>query len=147
MKILFASSEAVPYAASGGLADVVGTLPKAIGIKGHDCAVVIPLYKSIKQEFRDEMTLITTINVDVSWRKQYCGIFKAEYGGVSDEVLEALGTGALRLAVQEGNLEKGCFLAGQCAAMVKKEQPAAEILSEISEEAEQILRRASQWVK
>ena len=83
MKILFASSEAVPYAASGGLADVVGTLPKAIGIKGHDCAVVIPLYKSIKQEFRDEMTLITTITVDVSWRKQYCGIFKAEYGGVT----------------------------------------------------------------
>lgn len=83
MKILFASSEAVPYAASGGLADVVGTLPKAIGSKGHDCSVVIPLYKSIKQELRDEMNLITTITVDVSWRKQYCGIYKAEYSGVT----------------------------------------------------------------
>ena len=47
MKILFAASEAVPYAASGGLADVAGSLPKAIGAKGHECAVVIPLYRCI----------------------------------------------------------------------------------------------------
>jgi enoyl-[acyl-carrier protein] reductase II len=49
--------------------------------------------------------------------------------------------------VQEGDTEKGCFLSGQIAAMVKKEQPAAEIVKEVMEEAEPVLLRASQWVK
>lgn len=83
MKILFASSEAVPYAASGGLADVVGSLPKAISAKGHECAVVIPLYQSIKPELRGDMEFVTNITVDVSWRKQYCGIYTAERDGVT----------------------------------------------------------------
>jgi len=82
MNILFAASEAVPYAASGGLADVVGSLPKAISANGHNCAVVIPLYKAITKEMRSEMEFITNITVDVSWRKQYCGIFKAEKDGI-----------------------------------------------------------------
>lgn len=77
MNILFAASEAVPYAASGGLADVVGSLPKAICGKGHDCRIVIPLYKAIGSELRSELTFLTNITVDVSWRKQYCGIFTA----------------------------------------------------------------------
>lgn len=77
MNILFAASEAVPYAASGGLADVVGSLPKAICGKGHDCRVVIPLYKAIGAELRSELIFLTNITVDVSWRKQYCGIFMA----------------------------------------------------------------------
>ena len=72
---------------------------------------------------------------------------KAEYGGMPDEELEALGAGALRAAVQEGNNEKGCFLSGQVAAMVKKEQPAAEIIREVMEEAEPLLLRASQWIR
>ena len=72
---------------------------------------------------------------------------KAEYGGMPDEELEALGGGALRLAVQEGDHKKGCFLSGQIAALVKKEQPAADIIKEVMEEAEPILLRAPQWVK
>ena len=74
---------------------------------------------------------------------------KAEYDSstVSDEELEAMGTGALRLAVQEGDVNRGCFLAGQIAAMVKKEQPAAEIITEIMDEAETVLRSADKWVK
>jgi starch synthase len=83
MRILFAASEAVPYAASGGLADVAGSLPKAISAKGHECAVVIPLYQSIKAELREDMEFITNITVDVSWRKQYCGIYSAERDGVT----------------------------------------------------------------
>ena len=83
MKILFAASEAVPYAASGGLADVAGSLPKAIGAKGHECAVVIPLYRCISAELRSDMEFITNITVDVSWRKQYCGVYKAEHDGIT----------------------------------------------------------------
>ncbi|NLT08624.1 MAG: glycogen synthase GlgA [Ruminococcus sp.] len=83
MKILFAASEAVPFAASGGLADVTGSLPKALAAKGHDCRVVIPLYSSIRPELRAKMEFIKNITVDVSWRKQYCGIFKAVLNGIT----------------------------------------------------------------
>jgi len=83
LNILFAASEAVPFAASGGLADVVGSLPAAIRNKGHECRVVIPLYKSIRPELRAQMTSLTNITVDVSWRKQYCGIFTAIWNGLT----------------------------------------------------------------
>ncbi len=83
MNILFAASEANPFIASGGLADVAGSLPAAITKKGHDCRIVIPLYKSIKPQFRANMTFLTHITVDVSWRKQYCGIFTAICNGVT----------------------------------------------------------------
>ncbi len=83
MNILFAASEAVPFAASGGLADVIGSLPAAINSKGQDCRVVMPLYKSIRPEMRAQLTFLTNITVDVSWRKQYCGIFTAVWNGVT----------------------------------------------------------------
>ncbi|NLH02251.1 MAG: enoyl-[acyl-carrier-protein] reductase FabK [Clostridiales bacterium] len=72
---------------------------------------------------------------------------KAEYSNITDEELEEMGVGALRLAVQEGDLEKGCFLSGQIAAMVSKEQPAAEIIREVVEGAERVLKEKCQWVK
>lgn len=73
--------------------------------------------------------------------------YRAEYSGISDEDLEAMATGVLRIAVEEGDLKRGCFLAGQIAAMVHKEQPAAEIVREVMQEAETILKGAAQWVK
>lgn len=82
MNILFTASEAVPFAASGGLADVIGSLPKAINASGNKCCVVIPLYSSISKELRSQMTFINNITVDVSWRKQYCGIFKSTVEGI-----------------------------------------------------------------
>ena len=72
---------------------------------------------------------------------------KLEFSGASEEELEALGTGALRKAVQDGNLDEGSFLSGQVAAMVKKVQPAAEIVKEVIEGAEPILLGANKWVK
>jgi enoyl-[acyl-carrier protein] reductase II len=73
--------------------------------------------------------------------------FKAEYSNMSDEELEALGAGALRLAAVEGNLEKGCFLAGQAAGMVHKRQPAAVMIREIFSEAETVLSGANKWIR
>jgi len=74
--------------------------------------------------------------------------FKMEYdSSVSNEELEELGVGALRLAVKEGDLEKGCFLAGQVCSMVKKEQSCREIIREIFREAESVLEGAEKWVK
>ncbi len=83
LNILFAASEAVPFSASGGLADVIGSLPSSIRSKGHDCRVVIPLYKSMHPELRMQLTFLTNITVDVSWRKQYCGIFTAIWQGIT----------------------------------------------------------------
>lgn len=82
MKILFATSEAKPFAASGGLGDVAGSLPKAIRSKGIACRVVMPLYGSISGEYRDKMTYLCNFTVPVGWRSQYCGVFKYNHNGV-----------------------------------------------------------------
>lgn len=84
MKILYAASEALPFAASGGLADVLGSLPAAIADQGEDmdCRIVMPLYRSIKPDVRNQMTFLTDITVEVGWRKQYCGIYTIQVGKV-----------------------------------------------------------------
>ena len=82
MKVLFASSEAYPFAMSGGLADVAGALPKALRKRMVGCRVVLPLYDCVSEELRKSMQFITSITVPVSWRRQYCGIFEAKYDGV-----------------------------------------------------------------
>jgi starch synthase len=79
MKILYAASEARPFAASGGLADVAGSLPKALVAEGHECAVVMPFYKNdIKPEWQEQFTFLANFNVPVGWRAQYCGVFTYE---------------------------------------------------------------------
>ncbi|MGN1416473.1 MAG: glycogen synthase GlgA [Oscillospiraceae bacterium] len=82
MRILYAASEALPYAASGGLADVAGSLPAAVKRAGHDCRIVLPLYKNIKPELREGLEFLCNFTVDVGWRKQYCGVFKGVVNGV-----------------------------------------------------------------
>lgn len=84
MKILYAASEAQPFAASGGLADVAGSLPRALVEEGHECMVVMPYYiNTIKQEVRDTFEYVTNFYVPVGWRSQYCGIFRTELNGVT----------------------------------------------------------------
>ena len=82
MKILYAASEAYPFAMSGGLADVAGALPKALRRRLVGCRVVMPLYESVPEELRANMNFITGITVPVAWRRQYCGIFEARVDGV-----------------------------------------------------------------
>ena len=82
MKILFASSEAVPFAASGGLGEVVGSLPKSLESKGVSCRVVMPLYSNIASQFREKMSYICNFNVVLGWRNQYCGIYQYNHDGV-----------------------------------------------------------------
>lgn len=82
MKVLFAASEAYPFAMSGGLADVAGALPKALRSRFVGCRVVLPLYGTVSEEMRSKMKFITHITVPVAWRRQYCGIFEAHVDGV-----------------------------------------------------------------
>ncbi len=82
MKVLFASSEAYPFAMSGGLADVAGALPKALRKRFVGCRIILPLYSNIPEELRQKMNFICNITVPVSWRRQYCGVFEAHMDGV-----------------------------------------------------------------
>lgn len=151
----------LPVLAAGGIADgrgvaaalMLGACGVQMGtrfLSAVECTIH-PNYKEKILHANDLCTMVTgkrlghpVRSLRTPFARDYA---KAEYGGMPDEELEALGTGALRRAVQEGDNEKGCFLAGQIAAMVKKEQPAAEIVKEVMEEAEPILLRAAQWVK
>ena len=83
MKILFAASEAVPFMASGGLADVAGALPKALCAAGHDCRVVMPLYGDIAPSLREGLVRVAEFQVPLAWRSQYCGVWKGQVGPVT----------------------------------------------------------------
>ncbi len=84
-KILFIGSEAMPFAATGGLGDVLGSLPialKKLGGEEADVRVVIPFYKDVCEEYRNKMSLVTEFEVNLSWRKQYCGVWSLVKEGV-----------------------------------------------------------------
>ena len=78
MKILFASSEVVPFIKTGGLADVAGSLPQALAKEGHEVKVILALYEGVDQEWREQMTFVKCFNVTLAWRQVYCGIFELE---------------------------------------------------------------------
>lgn len=88
MKVLFVTSEAYPFAVSGGLGDVAYALPKALRTRMVGCRVVMPLYKAVPQELRNNMTFLCSLSVPVSWRRQYCGVFEAKYDGVTYYLLD-----------------------------------------------------------
>lgn len=83
MKILYATSEAVPFCKTGGLADVAGSLPPALAAAGAEVAVILPLYQSVKERFGDQLTFLCYDYVDLAWRHAYCGLFSLEKDGVT----------------------------------------------------------------
>jgi starch synthase len=83
MKVLFAASEAVPFAKTGGLADIVGTLPRALKKLKVDARIIVPIYGDIPEKFRNEMRLISVETVQLGWRRQYCGLFEMQHEGVT----------------------------------------------------------------
>ena len=82
MNILFVSSEATPFAKSGGLGDVIGTLPAELVKRGISAGIMIPLYKSIKEKYASSLVLLETFNVQLAWRNQYCGLYTIRESGV-----------------------------------------------------------------
>ena len=81
-KILFAASEGVPFIKTGGLADVVGSLPKCIDKNYFDVRVIIPKYACMKQEMKDKMRYAGHFYMDFNWKNEYVGILEAEVDGV-----------------------------------------------------------------
>ena len=83
MKILYATSDAVPFCTTGGLADVAGSLPSALAEQGAEVAVVLPLYQKVREKFGDQLTYLCYDYVDLAWRHSYCGLFSLEKDGVT----------------------------------------------------------------
>ena len=84
MKIMYVTSEASPFAASGGLGDVMGALPAAVkGLdKENEISVILPLYTSIEDEYRKKMKKLSEFSFYLSWRHVYCGIYQLKYNNV-----------------------------------------------------------------
>ncbi len=81
MNILYVSSEAAPFAKTGGLGDVAGSLPIALNKKGVDARVMLPLYRCMDAKYKEKLEYINHIYIDMGWRKQYCGVFKLVHEG------------------------------------------------------------------
>ena len=155
------SAVSIPVLAAGGIADGRGVAAAfmlgAVGIQigtrflvAEECSVH-PNYKKKVLKATDISTIVTgkrlghpVRSIKTPFSREYAQL---EYSPISDEDLEAKAVGALRLAAKEGDEKKGCFLAGQIAGMISKEQPAKEIVDEIMKEAETLLNGAQKWVK
>ncbi len=86
MKILYVTGEVTPFAASGGLGDVMGALPrtvKGIGGKNDTVGVILPLYSSVSDDTRAKMKKVWEGTVPLAWRRQYCAVYKLSRAGVS----------------------------------------------------------------
>lgn len=81
-KILFVASEGVPFIKTGGLADVVGSLPKCIDKENFDVRVILPKYTCMKQEMKDKLQDVTHFYMDFNWKNEYVGILEAEVDGI-----------------------------------------------------------------
>lgn len=151
----------LPVLAAGGIADgrgvaaafMLGACGVQVGTRflvAEECSVH-PNYKEKILKANDLATITTGKRLGHPVRSLKTpfsrALFQAEYSDISDEALEEMGVGKLALAARDGDLQNGCFLAGQIAGMVNRTQPAADIVRELCEEAEPLLKGASAWVK
>ena len=82
-KILFVGAEAMPFAATGGLGDVMGSLPAALAAEGADVRVMMPLYGQVSEQWRAQMKQEAVFTVYLAWRKLYCGVKSLQKDGVT----------------------------------------------------------------
>lgn len=156
------SAVKIPVIAAGGIADgrgvaaafMLGACGVQVGTRflvAEECGVH-QNYKDRVLKAKDIDTVATgrrlghpVRSLKTRFSREY---MKKEYDpNVTAEELEEMGVGALRKAAVDGNEAEGCFLAGQIAGLVQKEQPAAEIIRDLCDEAEVLLKGAAQWVK
>ena len=80
MKILYVTSEANPFMASGGLGDVMGALPQAMKevCVLNEVSVIMPLYRKMKEEYRAKLEKVTDISFSLAWRSTGASIYRIE---------------------------------------------------------------------
>ncbi len=83
MKVLMVAAEAVPFVKTGGLADVIGSLPKALVEHGVDVRVILPKYRDIPDEWRQQTVPVAEMTVQVGWRRCYAGVERLELDGIT----------------------------------------------------------------
>ena len=81
-KVLFVASEGVPFIKTGGLADVVGSLPKCLDKAYYDVRVMLPRYTCMKPEMQEKLSYVTHFYMDFNWKEEYVGILEAEVEGI-----------------------------------------------------------------
>lgn len=120
-KILYVASECVPFIKTGGLADVVGTLPKTFPREETDVRVVIPNYSCLKSEWKEKMKDITYFSMDLSWRNQYVGIKTLEQDGIIYYFIdnEFYFTGPTPYTNMEADVEKFCYFSKAALAVLQ----------------------------
>ncbi len=156
------SAVQIPVIAAGGIADGRGVAASfMLGACGVQVGTRFLVAKEcgVHQNYKDKVLKAKDIDTIATGRRLGHPVrslktrfsreyMKKEYDpSVTSEELEALGVGALRKAAVDGNETEGCFLAGQIAGLVNKEEPAADIVRELCEEAEMLLKGASKWIK
>ena len=82
-KILFVASECVPFIKTGGLADVVGSLPKCFDKEYFDVRVIVPKYMCMKEEFKNQMQYRAHFYMEMNWRSQYVGVLESVVDGIT----------------------------------------------------------------
>ncbi len=149
----------IPVIAAGGIADGRGIAAAfMLGAKGvqigtrflsaKECGIS-EVYKEKLLKANDTSTIVTgkrlghpvrSIKSPLSRR-----LAKAEYTDISDEELDKMAVGSLKAAVADGDVQQGCFLAGQIAGLVNKEQTAKEIIDEMVAETDKVFEEAAKW--
>ncbi len=157
-----ADAVSIPVMAAGGIADGRGIAAAfMLGAQGVQCGTrflasneccIHDKYKEMVVKARDIDTIVTGRKLGHPVRalkNNFVQAFrtKEEDSSISNAELEAFGAGALRRAAQEGDLETGCFMAGQSAGLVSRCIPVEEILCEMFAQAEDCLRGAGKWAK
>lgn len=151
----------IPVIAAGGIADgrgfaaavMLGACGVQVGTRflaAKECAIS-DKYKEKLFKANDTATIVTGKRLGHPVRSIKSplsrAISKAEYTDITDEELDKMAVGSLHAAVVEGDLQKGCFLAGQISGMVNKPETAKEIVDDIVLNGEKILKEAASWVK
>lgn len=81
-KVLFVASEGVPFIKTGGLADVVGSLPKYLNKEEFDVRVILPKYLCMREDLKERLNYVSHFYMDLGWRSQYVGILETVYDGI-----------------------------------------------------------------
>lgn len=151
----------VPVLAAGGIADgrqVAAAL--MLGAQGVQVGTrfLVATECTVSQEYKDRIIKAKDLSTIVTGRSINGAVrclktpFSQEFArreraGATAEELASFGAGSLRKAAKDGNYQEGSFMAGEVAAMVHQEQPAAQIVDDLMDGAERCLKGATAWVR